>query len=72
MAATLLTAVVYTLLLREAAGLPATVTGFFLMPVALIIRWAVDLLIWGDDHLLLLKFHPRPDVARLPSLGNAD
>ncbi len=56
LAATLLTAVVHTLLLREAAGLPATVTGFFLMPVALIIRWAVDLLIWGTIIYCFLSF----------------
>lgn len=56
LAAALLTAVVYTLFLREAAGLPATLEGFILMPLALLVRWAVDLLIWGTIIYCFLSF----------------
>lgn len=59
LAAALLTAVAYTLLLREVEGLPATLTGFLSMPLALIIRWAVDLLIWGTIIYCFLSFTGR-------------
>lgn len=56
LAAALLVAVVYTLLLREAAGLPATLEGFISMPIALLVRWAVDLLIWGTIIYCIMSF----------------
>ena len=59
-AAALVTALVYTLILREAVGLPATVTGFFLMPLALLVRWSLDLLIWGTIIYCILSFTGGP------------
>lgn len=47
LAAALILAVAYTVFTREFTGLPATVAAFVAMPVALLVRWGVDLLIWG-------------------------
>ncbi len=57
--AALLTAVAYTLILREVEGLPATLAGFLSMPLALLVRWAVDLLIWGTIIYCFLSFTGR-------------
>ena len=43
----LLVAVVQVLIGREVIGFPATAMGFALAPFALVLRWAVNLLIWG-------------------------
>lgn len=55
-AAALLTAVVYTLLQREALGFPATFASFAAMPLGLLLRWAVDLLIWGTIIYCFMSF----------------
>ena len=44
LAAALILAVAYTVFTREFTGLPATVAAFVAMPVALLVRWGVDLL----------------------------
>ena len=45
--AALLVALVQVLVSREAIGFPATPLGFAVAPFALVLRWAINLLIWG-------------------------
>ena len=47
MASALLVALVQVLVGREVIGFPATAMGFALAPFALVLRWAINLLIWG-------------------------
>ena len=56
LAAALILAVAYTVFTREFTGLPATVAAFVAMPVALLVRWGVDLLIWGTIIYCIMSF----------------
>ena len=47
LASALLVALVQVLVGREVIGFPATAMGFALAPFALVLRWAINLLIWG-------------------------
>lgn len=56
----LLIAVVVTVIARETTGFPATGLSFALAPVALVLRWAVDLLTWGLIFYCVMSFVANP------------
>lgn len=56
LAATLLVAVVQVLVGRELTGFPATPLSFALAPFALMLRWAINLLIWGVIIYAVMSF----------------
>ncbi len=43
----LLVALVQVLVTREVIGFPATAAGFAIAPFALVLRWAINLVLWG-------------------------
>lgn len=47
LASALLVALVEVLVTRQALGFPMTALGFAVAPFALVLRWAMNLLIWG-------------------------
>ena len=69
LAAALILAVAYTVFTREFTGLPATVAAFVAMPVALLVRWGVDLLIWGTIIYCILSFFADRWSSRMALLG---
>lgn len=56
LASALVVAVVHVLVAREVTGFPVTPISFALAPVALILRWAINLLIWGVIIYAIMSF----------------
>ena len=56
----LLVAVVATLLAHEVTGFPATGLAFAIAPIALVLRWATDLMTWGLIFYCVMSFVANP------------
>ncbi len=54
--AALVVALVQTLLMREVTGFPATPVAFLVAPIALLVRWGIDLLVWMVLIYAILSF----------------
>ncbi len=56
LAAALIVAIVQVLVAREVTGFPATAVSFALAPFAMVLRWAINLLIWGVIIYAIMSF----------------
>lgn len=56
LAAALLVAVVQVLLGREVVGFPASAVGFAVAPFAMVVRWGINLVIWGVIIYAVMSF----------------
>ncbi len=54
--AALLVAIVQVLVGREVTGFPATPLSFALAPLAMVLRWAINLVIWGVILYAVMSF----------------
>jgi YggT family protein len=70
----LIVAVAHTLVMKELTGFPVTASGFVLAPVALVFRWAIELVSWGVIIYCVMSFMTRarysPFFALLHTLCN--
>lgn len=56
LAAALVVAVVEVVVMRELTGYPVTPEAYVLAPLAMVVRWGVDLLIWGLIIYCVMSF----------------
>lgn len=56
LAAALIVAIVQVLVAREVTGFPVTPISFALAPFAMLLRWAINLLIWGVIIYAIMSF----------------
>ena len=56
LAAALIVAIIQVMVGREITGFPATALSFALAPFALMLRWAINLLIWGVIIYAIMSF----------------
>lgn len=56
LASALLVGIVQIIVARELTGFPATAVGFLLAPFAVVLQWAINLVIWGVIIYALMSF----------------